>query len=290
MSTHTFLSFRESPAKNILKYGLLFLIISFFSQTQAVEKEIVFIHTNDTHSQIEATPKNASKNADMGGVLRRKAFIDSVRVAEKNAILVDAGDYVQGTPYFNFFKGKAEIDLMNRMGYEVATLGNHEFDNGVDALAQMLAPAKFDIVSANYDAGNTPLGKLLKPYVIKEIDGIKVGIIGLTVDPKGLIDSKNCKGIIYNDPIKIANELAAKLKKSGIDLVVVLSHLGLETTPGDKELAAASKDIDIIIGGHSHTLLPEAIKIKNLSGKDILIGQTGKSGLNIGLIKIKLEK
>lgn len=287
---NTFSLSRKSPFKTIFKYGLLFFAFGLFSQAQAIDKTIVFIHTNDTHSQIEAISKNASKNADMGGVLRRKAFIDSVRVAEKNVILVDAGDYVQGTPYFNFFKGKAEIDLMNKMGYEIATLGNHEFDNGVEALAQMLTPAKFDIVSANYNVNNTPLNTLVKPYMIKEIDGVKIGIIGLCVDPKGLIDSKNCEGIIYKDPIKTANELAANLKKSGVDLIVILSHLGLETTPGDKELAAASKDIDIIIGGHSHTLLSEAIKVKNLSGKDVLIGQTGKSGLNIGLIKVKLKK
>lgn len=268
---------------------LLILLISGFS-LGAQEKTLVIIHTNDTHSQIEAIPKTASKNADMGGVLRRKAFIDSVRIAEKNVILVDAGDYVQGTPYFNFFKGKAEIDLMNRMGYEIATLGNHEFDNGINALAEMLAPARFDIINANYDFSHTALKDRIKPYIIKEIDGIEIGFIGLLTDPKGLIDERNYKGAVYHDPIETANHLAKELKEKGVDVVVILSHLGLEDNPGDKILAASSTDIDVIVGGHSHTLLPEAIKIKNKNGKDVLIGQTGKSGLNIGIMKLILKK
>lgn len=258
------------------------------------EKKLIIIHTNDTHSQIEPTDPAAAKNRDAGGILRRKAFIDSVRTVEKNVLLLDAGDFVQGTPYFNFYKGEIEVRMMNELGYDVATLGNHEFDNGVEALADMLKPAQFDVVQANYDVSNTPLKNKIKPYVIKKIDGVKVGIIGLSVDPKGLIAEKNAKGIIYNDPIQVANRLAAELKQKGVDLVVVLSHIGYEYGDpkifSDRKLASESSDIDIIIGGHTHTWLPEVVKVKNAENRDVVIAQTGKSGLNIGYIEIILDE
>lgn len=270
------------------------LVLSFIAlPLQAETKKLVFIHTNDTHSQIEPTEKSAPKNPDMGGILRRKALIDSVRNVEKNVFLVDAGDCVQGTPYFNFFKGKPEIELMNALGYEVGTIGNHEFDNGVDALAQMYTLANFDIVNANYDVSKTALASKVKPYVIKEIDGIKVAFIGLGVNPESLIEERNFKDIVYHDPIESANKTAAELKAKGIDVIVILSHIGFEepgNAPDDTKLAEQSEDIDVIIGGHTHTLLPTAKKIKNKLGKDVVIGQTGKSGLNVGIIELIVEK
>ena len=229
----------------------------------------------------------------MGGILRRKAIIDSVRIAEKNVFLVDAGDCVQGTPYFNFFQGKPEIELMNALGYEVGTIGNHEFDNGVAALAQMYSLAKFDIVNANYDVSQTALAPKVKPYVIKEIDGIKVGFIGLGVNPESLIEAKNFEGIVFHAPIETANKTAAQLKSQGVDIIVILSHIGFEegdNVPSDIKLAEQSENIDVIIGGHSHTLLPIARKVKNKVGKDVIIGQAGKSGLNIGIIELTVEK
>ena len=271
-----------------------FFFLSFITLTlQAETKKIVFIHTNDTHSQIEPTSKSASKDPDMGGILRRKALIDSVRNVEKNVFLVDAGDCVQGTPYFNFFKGKPEIELMNALGYEIGTIGNHEFDNGVEALAQMYSLAKFDIINANYDVSKTALASKIKPYVIKEIDGITVGFIGLGVNPESLIEAKNFKGIIFHDPIETANKVAAQLKEKGVNVIVILSHIGFEepgNVPDDIKLAEQSENIDVIIGGHTHTLLPVAKKVKNKLGKDFIIGQTGKSGLNVGIIELTVEK
>ena len=143
------------------------------------------------------------------------------------------GDCVQGTPYFNFFKGKPEIELMNALGYEIGTIGNHEFDNGVEALAQMYSLAKFDIINANYDVSKTALASQIKPYVIKEIDGITVGFIGLGVNPESLIEAKNFKGIIFHDPIETANKVAAQLKEKGVNVIVILSHIGFEE-PGKR--------------------------------------------------------
>ena len=271
-----------------------FLILSFIAlPLQAETKKIIFIHTNDTHSQIEPTSKTSPKNPDMGGILRRKALIDSIKNVEKNVFLVDAGDCVQGTPYFNFFKGKPEIELMNALGYQIGTIGNHEFDNGVDALAQMYSHANFDIVNANYDVSKTALASKVKPYVIKEIDGVKVGFIGLGVNPESLIEKKNFKDVVYLDPIETANKTASELKAKGTDIIVVLSHIGFEEpgeAPDDTKLAEQSENIDVIIGGHTHTLLPTAKKIKNRLGKDVIIGQTGKSGLNVGIIELIIEK
>ena len=218
----------------------------------ASAKDLVILHTNDTHSLIEP-------GADgMGGVLQRKAIIDSVRAAEKNVVLVDAGDVVQGTLYFKYFKGDVEYPLMNMMDYDVRILGNHEFDNGLDELAKYYKDAKGARLSANYDFSNTPAKGIFEPYTIKKIDGKKIGFIGINIDPTSLISKQNYEGLVYRDAIEEANKTAALLKKKGCDLVVAVTHIGYvkeNEKPTDIELAEASKDIDIIIGGHSHTLL-----------------------------------
>lgn len=286
--------------------GLLFCLsgILYTSLPAGAGERLVVLYTNDTHSQIEPLD-NTQKNADMGGVVRRKAIIDSIRAAEPHVLLVDAGDIVQGTPYFTLFKGKAEVTAMNIMGYNVCTFGNHEFDNGVEALAEMVRQSNADYVSANYDFSRTPLAGLVKPYVLKTFGKLKVGIFGLTVDPDGLIASDRCEGVQFTDPIEAANRTAAQLKKEGADLVIALSHLGYtkaneaDRLVTDPELAAASADIDIIIGGHSHTLIdPKAIdsqpdpktpyRIKNRDGKEVIITQTGSTGAYFGKLTIEL--
>jgi 5'-nucleotidase len=187
-----------------------------------------------------------------------------------------------------------EIDAMNRMGYNAATLGNHEFDNGLDTLAAVLKLANFPIINANYDTNGTVIEGLIKPYIVIEKDGMRIGVFGLTVNPKGLIFDNNYKGITYNDPIKIAVEISQFLKKKKkCDIVVCLSHLGsleegLEVS--DFDIAHASKFIDVIIGGHSHTLLNDNTKVINQTGKEVVISQMGKSGLYLGRIDLKLIK
>ena len=273
--------------------GLLFLLffsISVFAQQKI---KLVILHTNDTHSQVEPTDKSSLATSDMGGYARRLGVINQIRKAEENVILVDAGDFSQGTPYFNFYNGRVEIDAMNRMKYDAGTLGNHEFDNGIDTLAVVLKRAKFQEVSCNYDVTNTLLNGILKPYTILIRNGVKIGILGLGVNPESLIFQKNYRGLIYSNPLEKANEISTYLKeKEKCDVIICLSHLGAnksETEPNDWDIAHKTHFIDVIVGGHSHSLITDTIE-KNADGKPVVIAQMGKSGLYLGRIDLQLEK
>lgn len=260
---------------------------------QCIGSDLVILHTNDTHSAIDP---DAEGN---GGVLQRKAVIDSVRATEKNVILIDAGDVVQGTLYFKFFKGEVEYPLMNMMGYDVQILGNHEFDNGLEEMAEHYRTLNATPISANYDFSGTVAAEIFHPYTIKEIDGKKIGIIGINIDPHGIIAASAYEGMKYLPIIETANNYASELKSMGCDLVIVVSHIGAVEDglrPTDYDIARSSKDIDVIIGGHSHTsILPgnESEKypsiVANKEGRAVLITQTGKYGRNLGYIKIPLE-
>ncbi len=257
-------------------------------------RDLVILHTNDTHSLI--LPDKDGK----GGVLQRKAIIDSVRNANKDVLIVDAGDKVQGTLYFKFFKGDVEYPLQNMLGVDISILGNHEFDNGLQALADKERMLKTERLSANYDFTGTPAEGLFKPYTIKNVAGKKIGFLGINIDPESIIAQANYEGMGFKNVIETANETAAFLKnKKKCDLVVAVTHIGYtkgndKTT--DPELARASKDIDIIIGGHSHTLIdpknPDKYPsiVENAEGRPVLIVQSGKSGKNIGQIRIDLDK
>ncbi len=266
---------------------------------------IVILHTNDTHSQIEAFSPSHKTYSDLGGVIRRKVLIDSIRAAEPHVLLVDAGDAIQGTPYFNLFGGDVEFETMNAMRYDVRTVGNHEFDAGMEKLAELIKASTADFISSNYDFTATPLNGLLAPWVIKEVGGLRIGFLALNVCPDNLIPPASCKGLGYNDPVETANRTAELLRKRGADLVVVLSHLGYfaenKNQVTDPAIAAASTEIDIIIGAHSHTLIdPEAIdanpqsevqyRVKNKEGRDVLITQTGLGGAYLGYIAIEPSK
>lgn len=281
------------------------IILASLCGLEAQAEDLVILHTNDTHSLIEPDETGA------GGVLQRKAIIDSVRRAEKNVILVDAGDMVQGTLYFKYFRGDVEFPLANMMGYDIQVMGNHEFDNGLRELAEHYRKLKASRLDANYDFTGTPMQGLMEDYVIKKVGKHKVGFIGVGVDPESLISQHNYAGMRYKDVIGTVNNLAAELKgKKGCDLVVVVSHLGArkeneKTT--DYELAAASRDVDIIIGGHSHTIIQPGTKasdrpsvrpgedkftpaiVENAEGRPVLVTQTGKYGKYMGYIKIDLD-
>ncbi len=223
----------------------------------------------------------------MGGYARRMGVINKIRNEEKNVLLFDAGDYSQGTPYFNFYNGRIEVDAMNRMQYDAITLGNHEFDNGVDTLAKVLHAAHFPVLSSNYGLDKTTLSEVVKPYLILKRFGLRIGIIATDVEPKGLIIENNYKGVVYKDPFKTANQLSDFLKKKKhCDVIICLSHLGLEH---DYQLAEQSRNIDVIIGGHSHSLI-ENVTRKNAIGKAVVIAQMGKSGLYLGRVELELEK
>ena len=257
-------------------------------------KHITILHTNDVHSYIDPFPANHPKNPNMGGVARRAAIIETIRKENPNVLLVDAGDIFQGTPYFNYYGGELEFKLMNMMGYEIATIGNHDFDTGFDGLLAQMPNANFDFVSSNYDFKNTVLDGYVKPYKITYVDGVKIGVFGLGVELQGLVDKKNCKETVYNDPIESATDMARILKhEQKCDMVICLSHIGFnyKDEPNkvcDLILAKKTKDIDLIIGGHTHTFLDKPVLEKNLDGKDVLINQVGCYGLNLGRIDFYL--
>ena len=253
-------------------------------------KHLTVLHTNDVHSYIDPFPADHPKNPNKGGVARRAALIESVRRENPNVLLLDAGDIFQGTPYFNYYGGALEFKLMSLMGYDVATIGNHDFDNGIDGFHAQLHNATFDFVSANYDFRNTILDGSVKPYKTLQKDGIKVGVFGLGVELAGLVDKKNYKETIYNDPAAVAQDIVRTLKtEEKCDLVICLSHLGYDykndpAKVSDLKLAAATKDIDLIIGGHTHTFLDKPTVVKNAEGKEVLVNQTGCYGINLGRI------
>jgi len=275
-------------------WSVVILVVLYTVALPAQQKiKLVILHTNDTHSQIEPMEKSVLKTSDMGGYARRMGQIKQIRSKEKNVVLVDAGDFSQGTPYFNFFNGRIEIDGMNRMKYDAVTLGNHEFDNGVDTLAAILKNARFKVISSNYELAATPLNSIVKPYMVVERGGLRIGIMALDVNPKSLIFEKNYRGIVYVDPVEKANEISELLKKKEkCDVIICLSHLGSDTLKSimnDFVIASSTKYIDVIIGGHSHSLITNT-HVKNAAGKNMVIAQMGKSGMYLGEVELELEK
>lgn len=271
------------------KYFFLLILTVFMCGTVVFgQKSIVILHTNDTHSRIEPIPESDRIAGNKGGVVRRMNYIEQVRKENKNVLLFDAGDFLQGTPYFNLFKGEVETEAMNMMRYDAVTLGNHEFDYGLEALEKVVRRAKFPIISSNYDFSGTPLNNLIKPYLIFKKDGVKIGVIAINIQPKGLIASGNYDGMKFLQPERVANELALKLKTTDrCDMVICLSHLGYTA---DKRLVEQTRNIDIIIGGHSHTNMKTPDMLKNIDNKDVMVFQTAGRGIYVGRIDVELEK
>lgn len=256
-------------------------------------QKLTILHTNDVHSRIEPFPMDGSRNQGLGGIARRSALIKKIRAEQENVLLFDAGDIFQGTPYFNKYGGELELKLMSQMQYDATTLGNHDFDNGVEGFYKQLPNANFPVLIANYDLTNTQLSKSTQPYKIFKKAGLKIGVFGLGIQLKGLVDPKNYGETQYLDPIAIANETAAKLKNDyKCDLVICLSHLGYSyrnNTVSDKVLAASTRNIDLIIGGHTHTFLDVPEDVKNLDGQITTINQVGFAGINLGRIDYYFE-
>lgn len=279
--------------KNVFNILITTILLGIFCTACDDEQStITILHTNDTHSQIE--PIAAGKrDGNHAGYARRMGIILQERVHDPNLLLFDAGDYSQGTPYFNFYHGRVEVDALNRMEYDAITLGNHEFDYGVDTLATVLKQAEFDVVSANYDVKNTPLEGIVKPYTIIRRNGMKIGVFGLGVNPEGLIAERNFAPVKYLEPIPVAQDIASLLKhQHRCDLVVCLSHMGTfenEQQPSDTQLAKSTKDIDIIIGAHTHKVVTNHY-VKNMQGDSVFLAQMGKSGARIGKILLKMHK
>ncbi|WP_225036170.1 bifunctional metallophosphatase/5'-nucleotidase [Winogradskyella sp. SM1960] len=265
------------------------------SFSPAKSKKITILHTNDVHSHIDPFGPEDGRNANKGGVARRASLIESIRQENPNTLLLDAGDIFQGTPYFNYYGGELEFKLMSMLKYDVATIGNHDFDNGIDGLYAQIPHAKFEFVSANYDFSNTVMDTHVNPYKIIVRDGIKIGIFGLGIQLDGLVNKDMYKETVYHDPIEIAQDMSRILKEEqSCDLVICLSHIGYyyKNNPdkvSDINVARATKDIDLIIGGHTHTFLPKPTIEKNSVGKNVLVNQVGCFGLYLGKVDFYFE-
>jgi len=253
-------------------------------------KKITILHTNDVHSHIDPFPENDPINPNSGGVVARSNLINFIKKGNPNTLVLDAGDVFQGTPYFNFFEGEVELKLMSKMGYNASTLGNHEFDNGIEKLAKSLKHANFSFLNSNYTFKNTALENKISKYKIFNVDGIKIGVFGLGIELNGLVEKKLYTGINYLDPVEISIDITNELKfNHNCDLIICLSHLGFSYSKDknimcDLVLAKKTRNIDLIIGGHTHTFLEKPVQIKNLDDKNVLINQVGCFGINLGKI------
>ena len=285
---------RKTFIKNSI-YGSAAVGLALNNFSCSSHKNITILHTNDVHSHVEPFSKDHSEFPNKGGFERRATLISEIRRQNPNTLLFDAGDIFQGTPYFNFYGGEIEFKLMSMLGYDAVTIGNHDFDNGIDGLDKQLPNAKFDIISSNYDFKNTILESKVSDYKIYNKSGIKIGVFGLGIELEGLVSKDLYKETKYLDPIDIANDTAKKLKETeNCDIVICLSHLGYkyEKFPNkvsDLNLAKSTKNIDLIIGGHTHTFMNKPVVVKNNVGNDVLINQVGCFGLYLGRIDFSFD-
>ncbi|MCE3258483.1 MAG: 5-nucleotidase [Bacteroidetes bacterium] len=254
--------------------------------------KLTILYTNDQHSRIEPFPDNDPKFANEGGFAKRASLIEKIRSEEKNVLLLDAGDIFQGTPYFNYFSGEIEYKLMTLMKYDAVTFGNHDFDLGCENIAQQMPHAGFDFINSNYDLKDTALAgtKRVSPYKIYKKDNLRIGVFGLGIDLENLVDKRYTQGVIYTDPIASAEKWATVLKKDEkCDFVICLSHLGYKydsNKVSDVILASQSRNIDLIIGGHTHTFLDSPDILKNSIGENVVVTQVGWAGIWLGRIDI----
>jgi 5'-nucleotidase len=259
------------------------------------ERKVTILHTNDVHSHIEAFDSDHGRYPGMGGVARRASLIKKIREENPNTLLFDAGDIFQGTPYFNYFGGELEFKMMSRLGYDAATIGNHDFDNGIDGLEKQLPNAKFDFIISNYDFSDTVMDGRTDPFRIYERAGVKIGVFGLGIRLKGLVDGRLYKETKYLDPLEITQDMVRILKdENKCDLVIVLSHLGYNYRRNpdrisDLALAKRSKGVDLIIGGHTHTFLDKPTVVRNASDQNMLVNQVGCWGVQVGRIDFEFN-
>ncbi len=284
MKRRTFLR-NTAASASLLSVGALGLE----SCAMTRKKQVTILHTNDVHSHIEPFPDTHSRWPNLGGVARRASLVGQVRNENPNTLLLDAGDMFQGTPYFNFYGGELEFKLMSKLRYDAATIGNHDFDNGIDGLLAQVPHAKFQLLSANYDFSNTVMDTFVKPYQVFTLDGIRVGVYGVGIALEGLVLKKLYKETQYLDPFEMALDTERILKEDeACDLIVCLSHLGYDyqnpNRASDTQLAERTENTHLIIGGHTHTFLDKPDVRTNAKGQPVLVNQVGCYGINLGRI------
>lgn len=277
------------------KTVVLYMLLLFTAVGAYAQKQLEVLHTNDTHSCIMPLNPNLADTAvaGRGGFLRRVAMIKEERAKNPDLLLIDSGDFSQGSPFYTMFKGDVEVGLMNLMGYDAVTIGNHEFDFGLENMARIFKMAKFPVVCANYDFTGTCVEGLVKPYVIIKRNGLKIGLFGLSPQLEGLVDLSKCKGVTYLDPIEVGNRVAAELKHDKkCDVVICVSHLGWlrPDEMGDQKLLASSKDIDLVLGGHSHSYFKALRYVNNANGKAVPVDQNGKNAMYVGKLTLSFDK
>ena len=275
-------------------FCLLIFLATFVSAGAKGKKEITILHTNDTHSCILPLSSNLADTllAGRGGYLRRVNMIKEERKKDPKLLLFDSGDFSQGSPYYTIYKGDVEVSLMNMMGYDACTIGNHEFDFGLENMARIFRMCNFPVVCANYDFTGTPVEGLVKPYIIIKRDDIKIGIFGISPHLDGLVAAENYQGVKYLDPKEKAAEMADLLKnKEKCDVVICLSHMGwnMRDADGDQQVIGGTRNIDLVLGGHSHTYFKNLEYVNNLDGKSIPVDQNGKHALFVGKLKLEFE-
>lgn len=286
--------------KRIYSLAVLLLFALSLSAQQgksgALEKQLFILHTSDTHSRIEPISREAADEyAGMGGAVRRAGIVKQFRSKHPDMLLLDCGDMSQGTPYYNLFQGELEIKMMNLMGYDAMAIGNHEFDFGLENMARLFRLARFPIVCSNYEVAGTVLEGLVKPYIILEREGLKIGVFGLAPKLEGLVQADKSEGVVYKDPIAVAQEMSDLLGgKEGCDVVICLSHLGLQRLmPGDvddEQLVAKTHGIDVILGGHTHTFMEKPMVYLNANGENVSLLHSGRNGVFIGEMVLTLTK
>lgn len=270
--------------------SVMLIVLSGCSAAEGPAPVLHIVHTNDTHSQIDPLEVDMKPS---GGVRERAAFIEMLSQEDPETMYFDAGDMMQGTPYYNIYKGVVEVELMNMQGLIATTLGNHEFDNGMESLDSILQARKFKVLCCNYDCTGTPLERDVEESMILERKGVKIGVTGVSTDPDNLIFKKYWNGITYYDPSECANRVAGKLRAQGCDLIILISHVGYEHSDNsrkDRWIAQNSKDIDLIIGGHTHTNIENGVSVPNKEGRPVMITQTGAKAEPIGKIEIQMQK
>jgi len=285
---------RRSFLKNTTASGLA-LWTPFSVLTESAElTKLTILHTNDVHSRIDPFPENRGRFSGLGGAAKRYQLIQQIRTKEEHILLLDSGDIFQGTPYFNYFQGELEIKLMEQMGYDAATIGNHDFDGGTDGLVKQMKQASFSMINCNYTIEHEGLHTITKPYMVINKGPIKIGILGVGIELDGLVPEKLTAKTRYNDPIKAAQKVATFLKEEEkCDLVICLSHLGYRYIPqevSDTVLAKSTSNIDLILGGHTHDFLNTPDIHSNLNGEPVLINQVGWGGILLGRIDLLFEK